>query len=82
MCLTVPRESPQVPAPLPWAGTAALLVHLAGSLPPGLVGMEMPVFLWEARLLCLSSSSAALKLSGKEYTLFKDHSLAVFLWIL
>lgn len=36
MCLTVPREPPEVPAPLPWVGTAALLVQLAGSLPPGL----------------------------------------------
>lgn len=34
--MTVPRESPEVSAPLPWAGTAALLVHLMGSLPPGL----------------------------------------------
>lgn len=35
-----------------------------------------------SRLLCLSSYSAALKLPGKECTLFKDPSLAVFLWIL
>lgn len=41
VCLAVPREPPEVPAPLPWAGSAAVLVHLAG-FPP-------PVCWWERR---------------------------------
>lgn len=36
VCLAVPREPPEVPVPLPWAGSAAVLVHLAGFPPPGL----------------------------------------------
>lgn len=43
---------------------------------------KMPVFLWKGRLGCLSSWSATLKVAGEECTLFKDHSLGVFLWIL
>lgn len=43
---------------------------------------KMPVFLWEGRLWRLSSLNAALKVASEECTLFKDHSLVVFLWIL